>query len=188
MSTEKTENYSEIFIEWINQGSLELHRDELMSISPALNNADDLFLAASCMIELNEPQKACELFEKCLTVSPNYDIARFQFAFYLLTLGQQNAFLEVISPITHKKIGFLSLFSQGLVALSNGEHDKAYSFLNEGIAANIENPALNNDMQLLITSVLDRKMPPKTNHTDETEQVDVMSNSLLDIYRSKMSK
>ena len=64
------------------------------------------------------------------------------------------------------------LFKTGLIHLANDEFDKCLTYLRQGIATNTSNPALNQDMQLIIDQVTSSHNPPvpesiKLNDSDQ---------------------
>lgn len=184
MSTEQN-SHQKALLSWINNGELKSHKDDVVAMRDKIKKPDGLFLLASSLIELNNIDEAKKAFSLCLKLKPDYDIARFQFSFYLLTLGEIIAFQkEITTLLSSCKTNYLIQFANGLINIANDDITKALIFISKGIELNTDNNALNNDMRILIEMF-------EANQTDsceiESDSEDMMSNSLLDIYRSKLT-
>ena len=91
---------------------------------------------------------------RAVDLAPEFAIARFQLGFFLLTSGEPAEALSVWGPLAMlPKENYLRMFVAGLTHLIRDEFDETIRNLEQGIAANPENPPLNRDMQLIIDQV-----------------------------------
>ena len=84
-------------------------------------------------------------------IAPDFAIARFQLGLFQLTSGESNNALKTwarldMLPDEH----YLKLFVVGLRHMVRDEFSECIESLQAGIAVNVENPPLNNDMNLVI--------------------------------------
>ena len=87
-------------------------------------------------------------------LAPDYAIARFQLGFLLLTSGEPHAAQEAWGPLYALSTdNYLRLFVLGLCHLIRDEFADAIRVLQDGIALNRNNPAMNRDMKLIIDEV-----------------------------------
>lgn len=112
------------------------------------------FLRGSMLVGIGRSIEALPALRKAVDLAPDMVIARFQLGFFLLTSGDAAEALSVWGPLallpeTH----YLRLFVGGLTHLIRDEFTDAVRILEEGIAANSENPPLNRDMSLIIEKV-----------------------------------
>jgi len=91
---------------------------------------------------------------RAVDLAPDYAVARFQLGFLLLTSAEPYAAEEAWGPLHALPEGhFLRLFVEGLSALIRDRFSDTIRLLQDGIARNRENPAMNRDMQLIIDEV-----------------------------------
>lgn len=112
------------------------------------------FLRGSLLAGIGRSIEALSALRKAVELVPDMAIARFQLGFFLLTSGDAAEALSVWGPLALLPDGhYLRYFVGGLTHLIRDEFADAVSMLEEGIAANQENPALNGDMGLIIEQV-----------------------------------
>jgi tetratricopeptide (TPR) repeat protein len=112
------------------------------------------FLRGSILASIGRPIEALPSLKQAVAIAPDFAIARFQLGFFQLTSGEAVDALTTWGPIALLPDGhYLRFFVGGLTHLIRDEFDEAIERLNEGIAVNEENPALNGDMQLIITQI-----------------------------------
>lgn len=109
------------------------------------------FLRGSLLAAIGRPIEAMASLKRAVALAPDFAIARFQLGFFQLTSGEAADALGTWGPLALLPEGhYLRFFVGGLTHLIRDEFADAIARLNEGIAVNEENPALNRDMQLII--------------------------------------
>lgn len=112
------------------------------------------FLRGSLLAGIGRSIEALSALRKAVELAPDMAIARFQLGFFLLTSGDPAEALSVWGPLAMLPDGhYLRFFVGGLTHLIRDEFTDAVRVLEEGIAANDENPALSSDMRLIIDQV-----------------------------------
>jgi tetratricopeptide (TPR) repeat protein len=112
------------------------------------------FLRGSMLAGIGRPIEALSSLRRAVDLAPDFAIARFQLGFFQLTSGEAADALSTWGPIALlPDRHYLRFFVGGLTHLIRDEFDETIARLQEGIAVNEENPALNNDMQLIIDQV-----------------------------------
>jgi tetratricopeptide (TPR) repeat protein len=112
------------------------------------------FLRGSILASIGRPIEALSSLKKAVELAPDFAIARFQLGFFQLTSGEALDALSTWGPIALlPENHYLRLFVGGLTHLIRDEFPETVGRLNEGIALNDENPALNRDMQLIVDQV-----------------------------------
>jgi len=136
-------------------------RDELVQADRLVSRYPDdarlHFLRGSVLVSIGRPIEAMPALQRAVELAPDFSIARFQLGFFQLTSGEAADALSTWGPLALLPEGhYLRYFVAGLTHLIRDEFEEAIRYLREGIAANEENPPLNNDMNLLIeqTSLL----------------------------------
>ncbi len=111
-----------------------------------------LYLKASVSVEQNNLDIATEHFVKVIELAPNFDIARFQFAFLAVTQGQYDSALSHFQYLAQStEVVYLKHFSDGFLSLlANNDEAAASAYLLTGIKSNNENAALNQNMEKVI--------------------------------------
>ena len=133
------------------------------------------FLRGSMLAGIGRPIEALPALRKAVELAPDLTIARFQLGFFLLTCGDPAEALSVWGPLALLPADhYLRLFVGGLTHLIRDEFGEAARRLEEGIAANQENPALNRDMRLLIEKMGQIQAP-----SDVAADSDISATSLL---------
>jgi tetratricopeptide (TPR) repeat protein len=112
------------------------------------------FLRGSLLAGIGRSIEALSSLRKAVELAPDMAIARFQLGFFLLTSGDPADALSVWGPLALLPEGhYLRFFVGGLTHLIRDEFGDAVRVLEEGIAVNEENPALNSDMRLIVDQV-----------------------------------
>lgn len=109
------------------------------------------FLRGSLLAAMQLYEEGHAAMLKSVEIAPHFAIARFQLGFLELTSGDGAAAEATWQPLDElAPEDPLRLFSVGLRHLIRDEFGKAIDFLREGMAHNRDNPALNNDMRMII--------------------------------------
>jgi tetratricopeptide (TPR) repeat protein len=112
------------------------------------------FLRGSMLAGIGRPIEALSSLRRAVDLAPDFAIARYQLGFFQLTSGEAADALSTWGPIALLPDGhYLRFFVGGLTHLIRDEFDETIARLEEGTAANDENPALNRDIQLIIDQV-----------------------------------
>jgi tetratricopeptide (TPR) repeat protein len=118
------------------------------------NHPSSLLLQAAAYAEAQDYDRAEAVYIAALEQAPDLAIARFQ-----LGLLQLSSARPAVASGTWARLDRLDdrhplkLFKRALECLALNEFDAAVRGLEQGIAANPENPALNRDMQRVIERV-----------------------------------
>lgn len=149
-------------------------RDELARVDRLIaaygDDARLHFLRGSMLAGIGRPIEALSSLRRAVELAPDFAIARFQLGFFQLTSGEAADALSTWGPIALLPDGhYLRFFVGGLTHLIRDEFDETIARLEEGIAVNAENPALNGDMQLIIDQV---RAVQKANRAVEVAGVD----------------
>ena len=119
------------------------------------------FLRGSILAGMGRIDEAHSAMSEAVEIAPGFAIARFQLGFLLFTSGMAEAAEEVWRPLLDAPKGDpLALFVAGLGHLARDEFAEAVAMLREGIALNHVNPALNADMNRLISEI--ETIPPES--------------------------
>lgn len=118
-----------------------------------------------------------------IQINPGFAIARFQLGLLQLTSGRPTAAFATWQPLEGlQENHYLRLFKQGLEFLAQDSFEQAKQRLQAGIDSNQENPALNIDMQRMLTEITKLENPengpPSNSDTPADEHV------LISNYRS----
>lgn len=109
------------------------------------------FLHGSLLAGTRDYAGAHSAMRRAVDLAPDYRLARFQLGFLLLTSGEAHAAQEAWGPLlASPEEDYLRHFVIGLNHLIRDEFDDTIRLLEQGIAANMENPAMNRDMELII--------------------------------------
>lgn len=109
------------------------------------------FLQGSLLAAAQDYPAAHRAMRRAVDAAPDYAIARFQLGFLLLTSGEPHAAQEAWGPLHGlASDAYLRLFAEGLIHLIHDRFAEAITRLEDGISRNDDNPAMNNDMRLII--------------------------------------
>lgn len=111
------------------------------------------FLLGSALAAESQFDAARGAFSRAVDLAPDFVVARFQLGFLDYTAGRFDQALDVWAPL-HRLAPdhYLRLFVRGLDFFGRDKFDEARQTLERGIAANTENPSLNNNIRLLLAN------------------------------------
>jgi tetratricopeptide (TPR) repeat protein len=116
------------------------------------NNAKAYYLLGAVHAQIGMYDRATQEMTKAVELDPNLPTAHFQLGLLHVTSGRVAEAERAWNPLD--KLGDsdpLFLFKRGMLHLVNDEFDACIEDLNQGIALNKMNEALNNDMQKIVT-------------------------------------
>ncbi len=129
-----------------------------------------LFLHGSTLAGERRYPEARAAIARAVEAAPEFWIARFQLGFLEFTSGEPTLAGETWGPLATRPEGdALRLFAEGLMRLPLDDTAGAIDLIRRGMAANTENPALNNDMQLLVDELTRAGGPGDPEPTSETD-------------------
>jgi len=109
------------------------------------------FLLGSLLAGDQQYDLARNAMARATELAPDFALAHFQLGFLHITSGEVSQALEAWQGLAALDEGDpLRLFASGLAALAKDDFGLAKSSLEAGMAANLENPALNRDMALIL--------------------------------------
>ncbi|WP_324740476.1 hypothetical protein U8326_11660 [Tsuneonella sp. CC-YZS046] len=109
------------------------------------------FLRGSILAGRQRPIEAHVSLARAVELAPEFHIARYQLGFFELTSGEADKALSTWGPLLRlPQTHHLRLFVEGLTHLVRDEFAEAIDSMKAGMAANTENPPLNNDIALLV--------------------------------------
>ena len=115
------------------------------------------FLKGSLQAAQQDFAAARASLRHAVDLAPDYAAARFQLGLLLLTSGEPHAAREAWGPLHSLPAdNYLRLFVMGLCRLIQDEFDDTVRLLEQGMAGNHENPAVNHDMQMIVDAVRGR--------------------------------
>jgi hypothetical protein len=112
------------------------------------------FLRGSLLASIRRYDDARGEMSRAVQLAPDFAIARFQLGFLELTSGLADAAEATWGPLVSLPGDHpLRLFAQGLKHLIHDEFASCVALLRAGIETNTENPPLNRDMELILTTL-----------------------------------
>ncbi|MRX26837.1 hypothetical protein [Kangiella sp. HZ709] len=118
------------------------------------DNASVNYLLAAQFAEMGLYEKALASFETTLSKEPNMHYARFQCGLLQLTQNIIEPSRENFEYLTQQEDNpELALFGRGLIKLIEDDFENSKILLNEGKSINTLNPALNNDIDKILTQI-----------------------------------
>lgn len=122
------------------------------------------FLLGSVLAGQQEYTRALSQLEFAVQLDPHFEIARFQLGSLRFTSGDAEGARQAWQPLDALPDEHpLKCFKNGCEALMQDLFESAVFWLGQGIAANTENPHLNQDMQLLLQRTLEQINEPQVN-------------------------
>ncbi len=117
-----------------------------------------LFLLGSEYAQIGLMDDAKQCMARAIERAPDFAIGRFQLGLLCLTSGAAADAEAIWAPLAHlpanhPQAGYLGAFHRGLLHLIRDEFDGVVEQLTLGIGLNLENPALNVDMQRVVDEV-----------------------------------
>jgi tetratricopeptide (TPR) repeat protein len=132
------------------------------------------YLLAAEHAQLGMYDRAAEEMERALALAPGLHTARLQLGLLYLTQAQVEASTRTLEPLTAlADDNCFRHFSLGLLHLMQDRFAACRAALTQGIALNVQNDALNGDMQ----KILDALPPP------EPDQAQADGNVWLSAYK-----
>jgi len=117
------------------------------------------YLLAAEHAQLGMYDRAADEMEHALTLAPGMHTARLQLGLLYLTEANVEASTRTLEPLSLlEEDNCFRLFSAGLLHLMHDRFPECRAALTRGIARNVQNDALNGDMQ----KILDALPPPVT--------------------------
>lgn len=112
------------------------------------------FMRGSVLAGRQRPIEAHQAMRRAVEIAPGYALARYQLGFFELTSGEPEAALSTWGPLLAEPADNpLRIFVEGMTHLIRDEFGPALSRFEEGIARNLDNEPLNNDVRLLMGEV-----------------------------------
>lgn len=112
------------------------------------------FLKGSLLAASGNYEAAQTSMRDAVDIAPDFVLARYQLGFLLLSSGKAHAAQEAWGPLHGlPKDHYLKLFVTGLTHLIHDQFADARGWLEQGIAANVENPPMNNDIRLILAEI-----------------------------------
>lgn len=112
------------------------------------------FLLGSEYAQIGLTDQACEHFQRALDLNVEFSLARFQLGLLHLTNGRPQEAVHTWAPLSALGSDHpLESFRAGMQHLIRDEFVPCLQHLERGIALNVDNPALNANMQLMIERV-----------------------------------
>jgi tetratricopeptide (TPR) repeat protein len=139
------------------------------------------FFYGSELAETGEVEQAVKSLGQALVLNPDMYIARFQLAFLHLVNGNVDAVKVLLQPLlkNDNNLVYLSFFARGCIAAAAGSIEECRQFIQQGLALNNANLALNANMKKL-TELLSSD-PQEELHNDNVSDGSLGS-VLFDIY------
>ena len=117
-----------------------------------------VFMLGSEYAQVGMKAEALACFERAVDIDPSLAIARFQLGFLHLSEGRAQQAQEVLSGMAALadqggQATYLAEMAQGLCHLMVDQFEDCRLHLNQGIALNLDNPALNDNMRKLLAAL-----------------------------------
>lgn len=117
-------------------------------------NAKAIYLLGAVYAQIGLYDRAKDSLQQAVTLNPQEYTAVFQLGLLHLTSGDVELARSAWTGLNGlDEQHFLRLFARGLSALVDDDFAGCIDYLERGIAANVVNPALNNDMKQMKVSV-----------------------------------
>ena len=150
-----------------NRGGALAYLKEAVSRFDASASAHYLLGAEYAQIQMHD--RAIAEMETAVAIDPALATARLQLGLLLLGTGAAQRALDILQPLsTLDANNALRYFGNGLIHLIREELNNATASLQQGIALNIDNPALNSDMQRIIDEIAKLPMEARV-HSDQVD-------------------
>jgi tetratricopeptide (TPR) repeat protein len=118
------------------------------------DNGKAYYLLGAIHAEIGMFERATQEITRAIELEPNLPTAHFQLGLLHVTSGRIEEAEQAWRPLDHfGESDPLFLFKRGMLHLVNDEYDACIDDLNQGIALNNLNEALNNDMRNIIEKV-----------------------------------
>lgn len=143
------------------------------------------FLLASQYAEKENNMEAIKHFIKAIELKQDFHIARYQLLFLSVITESYDIFEKYSSVMFNLADDhYLNLLTKGFYFLIQNDEVRALDYFTEGLKRNTENPAVNFDIEKVISILSDNE--PPINAEKEINDFEVEANSaLLDIYNNQ---
>lgn len=109
------------------------------------------FMKGSILAGTARSIEAHRALARAVELAPDYALARYQLGFFELTSGEPQRALGTWGSLLAEPEGsYLRKFVEGMTHLIRDEFASAIALFEEGIALNVDNEPMNNDIKLLI--------------------------------------
>ena len=159
-----------------------------------LNSSKAHYMLGAEHAEIGMYDRAVDDMSKAVALDPNLMTAHFQLGLLHITAGRVEEAVKAWKPLD--ALGgenFLYLFKSGMLHLTKDEFAECVADLEQGIALNKMNEALNNDMRRIVEDAKQHtKTPPPsstaTNPSKHSKTASKTGHVLLSAYRNKDDK
>jgi hypothetical protein len=115
------------------------------------------FLQGSILAGIQRYEEGRMAMARAIEIAPGFELARFQLGFLELTSGQALEAATTWEAFSALPEGApFRLLSDGLNCLARDEFVECDRLLRLGMAANTDNPLINNDVQLILDEIRDK--------------------------------
>ena len=129
------------------------------------------YILAAEHTEIGMMQRAIEGMEKAVSLDPQLWTAHLQLGLLYLTQNLPDEAVNCWKALEQlPEDDALFCFGEGLVALVDEDVETCISCLKKGIALNISNPALNGDMEKIISNINARLNSPDEKDSEEQDE------------------
>lgn len=138
------------------------------------------FLYGSELAETGKVSEANTSLGQALILKPDLHIARFQLAFLHLVNGDFDAVTVLLQPLLHHgdNVNYLTLFARGCLAVTLNNIDECKQLVEQGMALNNSNEALNVNMAKMLALLFD----DETGRDNISATTESTASVLFDIY------
>ena len=139
------------------------------------------FMKGSILAGSGRSIEAHRALARAVELAPDYSLARYQLGFFELTSGEPQKALGTWGPLLAESEGsYLRKFVEGMTHLIRDEFALAIAMFEEGVALNIDNEPMNNDIRLLIAECgkLQRSSAVRASEDSELSATSLMLDQL----------
>lgn len=149
------------------------------------DNASVNYLLAAQFAEMGLYEKALNAFGKTVEIEPNMHYARFQYGLLQLTQNIVEPSRENFEYLSKQEDNpELALFGRGLIKLIEDDFENAKILLNEGKSINNLNPALNGDIDKILSQINIHLSGDQQDSAQTTSSSQSQSSVLLSAYQN----
>lgn len=180
----------------LNAAEANRHEEAITSLKRALDlspqDARLHYLLGAEHAQIGLHDRAIEEIGRAVALDPGLIMARFQLGLLHLTSGRVEQAERIWAPLEALDPGnALRQFKTGLLHLARDEFTDCARCLQEGMAANLEHPTLNKDMQRVLSTIEERGeagagASPIANAQQGADPAKPKSARLLTAYRNRV--
>lgn len=142
------------------------------------------FLKGSILAGVQRYDEGRAAMRAAIEIAPDFHLARFQLGFLEFTSGMPDEAAATWSSFEGLEDGAaFRLLSEGLCSLARDEFVAADRLLRLGIAANSDHPLINDDMQLILDEIAQRRGPET--HEDQAPDAASATHQMLQQFKLK---